>query len=303
MLNPINSVNDFNLIIHYLKKIPYEDSIFNIGNLVQWNAVYPIYFEEDEQHRFVLMFSKRSNDETWTSYVPLCEPQYYEEALYRLHELFDELEVPFQMKWVPAEVLEMLKPFFRPEATVETTDDESDYLYLAEDHRSMAGKKMQKKRNHINSFISEYQGRFDFKVLTPNDRYLITDYLEQWRIRKGSDNLLLNHEMQGIPAMLKYWEVQNLRAGGLFIDHLLVGFVLVVVTDQKTVQINVEKAEGDIRGAYPYLQQQTLQVLAPEALMINREDDGGVDYLRKAKQSMHPIRMLQKWTIKEPFCR
>lgn len=65
------------------------------------------------------------------------------------------------------------------------------------------------------------------------------------------------------------------------------------------VQINVEKAEGDIRGAYPLLQQLTLQILAPQAILVNREDDGGVDYLRKAKQSMHPLWMMQKWTLKE----
>lgn len=303
MLTPITHARDFERIREYLKRVPYEDSVLNIGNIVQWNAVYPIHFEEDVDQRYLIMISKRSADESWTAYAPLCGQEYYELAMSRLHEVFDELDAPFQMKWLPETTLEQLKPHLRSEVVFDTTDDESDYLYDAESHRTMAGKKMQKKRNHINSFLIEYADRHEFKVLSPQDIPLIEDYLEKWRSKKGSDNLLLNHEMQGIPAMLKYWQVQDLRVGGLFIDKVLTGFVLVVVTDRKTVQINVEKADGEIRGAYPYIQQKTLQVLAPDAILINREDDGGVDYLRKAKQSMHPSMMMRKWTIKETLCR
>ncbi len=298
MLKQISSSHDIQLIQHYLERVPYEDSVLNIGNMVQWNTVYPIYYEEDVQHHFIVMISKRTSDGTWTAYVPLCEPLYYEQAINRLREHFEELGQPLQMKWIPLEVLELIRPYFDVNHEELTTEDESDYVYEAEQHRMMAGKKMQKKRNHINAFLNEYTGRFEFKVLKPEHTHDILTYLDQWKLHKPA-NPLLDHEMHGIPAMLKAWETIDLRVGALYLDHHMIGFALVVETLRGCVQINVEKGEGDIRGAYPYLQQLTLQYLAPHALWVNREDDGGIDYLRKAKQSMHPHRMMQKWTLKE----
>lgn len=298
MLKQVTSIQDYQLIMTYLSRVPYEDSILNIGNIVQWNTVYPIYYEEDPHHHYLIMMSKRTSDEAWTAYVPLCEPCYYEQAINRLREHFDELGQTLQMKWIPLEVLDLVRPYFCPIHQEFSNDDESDYIYEAEQHRTMAGKKMQKKRNHINSFLNEFDGRHEFKVLTPDHTPEIVKYLDLWKQHKPS-NPLLDHEMLGIPAMLKAWEAIDLRVGALYLDHHMIGFALVTESSRGCVQINVEKGEGDIRGAYPYLQQLTLQHLAPHARSVNREDDGGIDYLRKAKQSMHPSKMMQKWTLKE----
>lgn len=298
-MKPIETAADFYCIRRYLERVPYEDSILNMGNLVQWNTVYPIYYEEDEHHRYVIMMSQRTADGSWTAYVPLTEPVYYDVAIAQLKVHFQRLGQPFQMKWIPQQVFDLIRPYFGMNAVESTTDDESDYCYDAHALRTLAGKKMQKKRNHVNAFLNDYDGRYEFKIYTLSDRPEILNYLSQWKIKKASTNPLLEHEMHGIPAMLDYWEVENLKAGGLYLDNTLIGFVLVVETPRHMVQINVEKAEGDIRGAYPLLQQLTLQILAPQAILVNREDDGGVDYLRKAKQSMHPLWMMQKWTLKE----
>ncbi|MBF4731006.1 hypothetical protein ITJ09_10625, partial [Clostridioides difficile] len=38
-------------------------------------------------------------------------------------------------------------------------------IYDAESLRTLAGKKNQKKRNHINYFLKEYAGRYEAKLL------------------------------------------------------------------------------------------------------------------------------------------
>jgi hypothetical protein len=67
MLKQISTPQDIQLIKQYLTLVPYDDSVLNIGNIVQWNTVYPIYYEEDDHHHFVIMISKRTSDGSWTA--------------------------------------------------------------------------------------------------------------------------------------------------------------------------------------------------------------------------------------------
>ncbi len=63
------------------------------------------------------------------------------------------------------------------------------------------------------------------------------------------------------------------------------------------VYIPVEKANPEIRGLYPYICSQFLIEAFPEAGKENREDDMGLEGLRKSKLSYNPIYMVEKYTI------
>ena len=52
--------------------------------------------------------------------------------------------------------------------------------------------------------------------------------------------------------------------------------------------VHIEKAFADVPGAYPMINQQFAEHAAEGYQYVNREDDSGVEGLRRAKESYHP---------------
>ena len=63
--------------------------------------------------------------------------------------------------------------------------------------------------------------------------------------------------------------------------------------------IHIEKANGEIRGLYPYINKMFVVDEFPEVEWVNREEDMGLEGLRKAKMSYYPERFVEKYTVRE----
>lgn len=70
-----------------------------------------------------------------------------------------------------------------------------------------------------------------------------------------------------------------------------------LINDDDEAVIHVEKANSNIRGLYPFINQTFLNEVFPNVSLVNREDDLGVEGLRKAKMSYGPLRLEHKYTI------
>ena len=92
----------------------------------------------------------------------------------------------------------------------------------------------------------------------------------------------------------------NMDMFGVFIDGALEAFTLgTYLKREETAYIHVEKANPQIRGLYPFVNQQFLVQCFPTAKRVNREDDMGLEGLRKAKMSYNPIYMAKKFNVYE----
>ncbi len=63
--------------------------------------------------------------------------------------------------------------------------------------------------------------------------------------------------------------------------------------------IHIEKANPQIRGLYPFINQQFLVHEYEDALLVNREDDLGLETLRRAKLSYCPVGLAKKFRVRE----
>ena len=182
---------------------------------------------------------------------------------------------------------------------VEEEANMADYVYDGDSLRTLAGKKYHKKKNHINAFLKEYAGRWQYRRITAADRDEVWQFLDRWRESKGDDaGHHLDGEVEGIHSILHHMEVLGTLVAGIWVDGRLEAFTVGSYNPvDRMAVIHIEKANGEIRGLYPLINQQFLIHEFPEARLVNREDDVGIPALRKAKESYHPIFMVPKYTM------
>ncbi|MDY5576745.1 MAG: phosphatidylglycerol lysyltransferase domain-containing protein [Lachnospiraceae bacterium] len=177
-----------------------------------------------------------------------------------------------------------------------------DYVYDADALRNLSGKKYHKKKNHINAFHKEYDGRYECRVMTAKDSSMISEYLDRWHAMRDieDDYHRDDYELRGIKELITHADDINMDMFGVLIDGQLEAFTLgTYLKREETAYIHVEKANPDIRGLYPFVNQQFLIKCFPTAKRVNREDDMGLEGLRKAKMSYNPIYMAKKYNVFE----
>ena len=178
-------------------------------------------------------------------------------------------------------------------------EDLKDYLYDGEALRSLSGKKLHKKKNHLNAFKKEYEGRYEYRRLCCSDRQDVWQFLDLWREQKGDDvEEHLDYEVEGIHEILKNCYSINVHMGGVYIDGNLEAFTIGSYNvREKMAIIHIEKANPEIRGLYQFINQQFLINEFPDAVLVNREDDLGLEGLRKAKMSYNPVGFARKYRV------
>lgn len=198
--------------------------------------------------------------------------------------------------------------------SVEENTDIRDYLYDAEDLRTLAGRKYAKKRNHLKRFLTQYEGRWEYRSLGSRDRDEIIAFLNGWiaerlqREEKAADDAgnaepdaegELNAEEKGIVSVLSSTGIMDtIRVGGIYIDGALKAFSMGAYNElEKMAVIEVEKADPSVEGLYQAINKEFLCRAFPEAEIVNREDDVGLEGLRQAKMSYHPIDFARKYRI------
>ncbi len=180
--------------------------------------------------------------------------------------------------------------------TVEDRDN-SDYVYLAEDLINLSGNKYHGKKNHLNKFVKNYD--FTYEQLKPS---LVEEFLslqQDWcDIKNCLERPGLYHEDEAISEALRNFEVLDFRGGAILIDGSVEAFSLGERLNPQTAVIHVEKANPDIPELYAVINQRFCEAEWSDCTYVNREQDLGIQGLRKAKKSYHPDHMVEKFTIR-----
>ena len=270
------------------------DSVFLDSYL--WRNYYHVQFavsDEKAVQWLMLMDGKHH------SAMPMCKeedlPHYFYEMVHYFNE---ELREPFKIYLADEEAILALN--LDPEKYLVTEqEDLKDYLYDGNAMRTLSGKKLHKKKNHLNAFIKEYEGRYEYRKLCCSDRYDVWTFLDKWRENKGEDvEEHLDYEIKGIHEILKNCFNLNTRMAGVYIDGQLEAFTIGSYNSLENMAvIHIEKANEKIRGLYQFINQQFLIHEFPDVTLVNREDDLGLEGLRRAKMSYNPIRFAKKYEV------
>jgi len=174
--------------------------------------------------------------------------------------------------------------------------DNCDYVYSTMDLINLSGRKYHRKKNHLNKFFKNYN--FKYKELDSNLIKEILNMQTNWCLmRECTLNPSLMEEDFAIHEALDNFKNLDFKGGAVEIDANIEAFSLGEMLDNKTAVIHIEKANPDIPGLYTVINQLFCKNTWQDTEFINREQDLGIDGLRKAKESYYPHHMVNKYTI------
>ncbi len=189
-----------------------------------------------------------------------------------------------------------LETLFPESFDFELDRDGFDYIYLSSDLISLSGKKYQPKRNHISFFKKNYNWSYEsMSAENVGDCYNMNiEWLEKSGSIYSED---LSSELKIIRKVFENFEALGCRGGVIRIDGKVVAFAMGEEINKDTFCVHFEKAFSDIRGSYAMINQQFVENELSAYKYIDREDDLGLENLRKAKLSYNPIRLPEKYEV------
>ena len=213
---------------------------------------------------------------------------------------------PFQMVSVQPEQKEVLENLFPDKFLFEPYRNSFDYIYSAEDLVFLRGKKFQSKRNFISRF--KKQEGWSYEPISKANLKECAAMSISWCAKYGcGKDPSMASESCSVKNALKDFEELGLMGGLLRLNGRVIAFTIAEITSSDTLLVHIEKAYGDIVGAYPAIANEFLrnsivvdgQTGELSVKYINREDDAGDLGLREAKMQYHPLFLLEKYSVKE----
>lgn len=299
-LKPL-TYQDYDLYQTYYKHANYEGYQTNFHSLMLWNRAYQTMYYASEHYLVTLMHY----EDFYFWNLPLTTTEFLKEAIDDILEYCEIHHLPFLMDGILDVQETLLNNLYPHRFSFQHSLDSQSYIYEAQPHRTLSGKKMQKRRNHFNAFMNTYENKFIYRQVTKDDRDEIEMLLNTWQENKQG-KYAIDYEKEGILSLIDLMPILDYKMSCVEIDGKIEAFIIGSMLNHNTVQIHVEKANNNIRGLYVAIFKFFLENEFSDVLFVNREEDMGIESLRKAKQQLHPCKMLDQsfaFQKKEPIVR
>ena len=179
-----------------------------------------------------------------------------------------------------------------------TDRDSYDYLYSAQALATLKGKKLQKKRNHFNRFRLLHPP-YTIEPISEENTAEVEVFLCDWfTSRSESDDADFFMEQVALSKALQHWQALGLEGLILRDKGRILAITIGSSLSEDTFDIHFEKALDSVDGAYTAINREFAHYLTekyPDLLWLNREDDLGLEGLRKAKLSYQPEFLIEKY--------
>ena len=177
-----------------------------------------------------------------------------------------------------------------------------DYIYDIGKMASLAGKKLAKKRNHVNGFIKTYED-WHTEEISFGNLLKCRDFLKLWyadRLEnsdaKGIDSLLA--EKKALFDVLENFDGVMADGIALFIGKKICALTIGQRISEHTYDVVFEKADECVKGAYNMINREFSRYIMnkyKDIKYLNRENDLNLEGLRRAKNSYKPEMLLKKY--------
>ena len=176
--------------------------------------------------------------------------------------------------------------------------DSFDYVYAIDDLADLPGKTYQKKRNHCNRFRNDYPD-YTVEPLNEENLPLVEQMVAKWykdKLDENPDNDFLMEQTAILKAFRHYQEL-DMEGLVLFNGDEVLAMTLGSLSTPDTFDVHFEKGRAEVNGAYAIINYEFARYIRekyPQIRYLNREEDMGIEGLRKAKERYYPDHMVEK---------
>jgi hypothetical protein len=276
-----------------LREQPREQSELTFTNLFIWRDAYQLRLSE--AGGALAIFSWRADPEDSFLFPPLGQSANASVVRGCLEHLRANGHAPVMARATQADLQRL--GLTEPDFAIEPDRDNWDYVYLVRDLVELSGSRYHRKRNHLEQFTSQH--RFAYRKLTADLVPACRELQDKWCDEKQCDLMAtLRAENSAVKEVLDNLETLGVTGGCIEIEGRIEAFTLGELLNPDTVVIHIEKANAAFHGLYQLINQQFLEHEWQHARFVNREQDLGIQGLRKAKESYYPDHMVEKSTVR-----
>lgn len=284
------SIEDKALFDKYIKNCVNNNSESSFTTLFIWDAYYNMEIAEDDEFLYI-RFNKKGKEAEYL--FPIGDGN-VNKAVEKLIDCAKERGEKLSFALVSKENAEKLRCVLGDGFEYREERNCADYVYLTEKMISLSGKKLHSKKNHYNYFVENY----NYEYVKVNDKALLD------RCAQKAYELVLNKEKNKnsfeIGAMKAYFENYdklNQTGAVLMVDDEIVAMSFGEKLNEDTALIQIELAVESYRGAYQAINRLFCLNEWADFKYVNREEDMGIEGLRRAKESYQPTLLTEKYFI------
>ncbi len=176
---------------------------------------------------------------------------------------------------------------------LKTNRDSYDYVYSCNDLATLGGKKYHSKRNFVTRFFNSYDAQF--REYTTSDYQAVIELENKWN-STAPEHAVAKLEKTAITRALENYRELGLKIGLLFANGTLASFSVSAVKNDLIAHTLFEKADVNFVGAYQAINKCVATEFLSGVKYVNRQEDMGLEGLRKVKLSYHPIMLIEKYS-------
>lgn len=289
-------LEDKDIIDKYINPYKFLSCEYSFTSLYIWKDACDIQYTIYKQ---ALILKKKDFDGNYHFMQPLG---YVKEDLAEIVEVLKSYKEANHMKYLFKDLEEGFIEEFnallneKEEFCIKEDRDNFDYLYEAQKLMTFSGKKLHSKKNHYNSFIKTY----NYEVVEIKDEKVIEDVClaaEQWYEETEEKDCKLFYELLAIKSIVHNMSFLNLKGVAVYVDGIVAAFSIGESLNEKLAVIHIEKGDKNINGIYSFIAKTFVDTCFKNVEIVNREQDLGIEGLRKSKMSYYPLKLEKKFIL------
>jgi len=288
-------INDKALFDKYLRECEPQASEQTFTNFFMWREYYKFRYAVIGDLLCVVSADEKSDP---FAFAPMgaCNDENFAEAVSGLRKYFKMQGWRLRFSRVTDKELPYFKKFVSSEKDIRIDRNNSDYVYLTKNLIELSGKKYDGKRNHIKRFKKQYE--YEYVKLGPEHIDQCSRIMLEWCESKNCHCQQGEYcERHANMELLKNFGALDVKGALIKVNGKFEAFTVGEMLNRDTAVIHIEKANSAIHGIYAFINQQFCEHEWYNTRYINREQDLGIEGIRKAKLSYNPVRMVDKYTI------
>ncbi|HNX38389.1 MAG TPA: phosphatidylglycerol lysyltransferase domain-containing protein [Candidatus Cloacimonadota bacterium] len=269
----------------YLARFPRESCDYSVANLYAWGKIYDNQIAFDDGN--LILFNPK--------YSYICFPlgeSISVDYLVRLVKETRQIMPLAELILIPEDYL-LSHPGIHDHFEVDDNRGWADYVHSVQRLAELKGKKLAKKKNLISQYTRAYP---DYRMIpiTKDKAPMVIEFTKKWRRERDAEGPFLDSEFEAILNTFEMWD--DLPVEGLIVchQHSISAYSVFSPLTADMAAIHYEKFDPDMKGSAQLINWETAKYLQGKGISwINREQDLGIEGLRKAKMSYDPDHLIK----------